>query len=113
MVTLACMTLGSEVRRRRLALGLTLEDLSERSGLSPHYLSTLETGRRDPHVSTLLAVAKALRVEPAELLGNIRVDAPAIGALFERAPAEAQEAVTTLLRLVVTRRNTAKKKRGR
>jgi hypothetical protein len=29
--------------------------------------STLENGRRDPHVSTLLAVAKALRIEPAEL----------------------------------------------
>ena len=113
MVTLACMTLGSEVRRRRLALGLTLDDLSERSGLSPHYLSTLENDRRDPHVSTLLAVAKALRVDPAELLGDVRTEKPTVGALYERAPVEAQEAVTTLLRLVVTPRSKAKKKRAR
>jgi transcriptional regulator with XRE-family HTH domain len=97
------MSLGAEIRRRRLALGLTLDDLSERSGLSPHYLSTLENDRRDPHVSTLYAVAKGLRVAPAELLGVTHsADArPTIGALYERAPAEARAAVTTLLRLVV------------
>lgn len=113
MVTLACMSLGSEVRRRRLALGLTLDDLSERARLSPHYLSTLENDRRDPHVSTLLAVAKALRVDPAELLGVARVDEPAVGALYELAPAEAKEAMKTLLRLIVKPRSKAKKKRGR
>jgi transcriptional regulator with XRE-family HTH domain len=98
------MSLGSEVRRRRLALGLTLDELSERSGLSPHYLSTLENNQRDPHVSTLLAVAKALRTEPAELLGEA-ADAgalPSLGALYERAPAEAREALRTLLQLIVT-----------
>jgi transcriptional regulator with XRE-family HTH domain len=101
-VTLAGMSLGSEIRRRRLALGLTLDDLSERSGLSPHYLSTLENDRRDPHVSTLYAVAKGLRVAPAELLGPQPADArPTVGALYELAPAEARAAVTTLLRLVV------------
>jgi len=113
MVTLACMTLGSEVRRRRLALGLTLDDLSERSRLSPHYLSTLENDRRDPHVSTLLAVAKALRVDPADLLGVARGDVPAVGALYECAPAEAKEAMETLLRLIVKPRGKAKKKRAR
>jgi transcriptional regulator with XRE-family HTH domain len=97
------MSLGSEIRRRRLALGLTLDDLSERSGLSPHYLSTLENDRRDPHVSTLVAVAKGLRVAAAELLAAVQpAEArPTIGALYERAPPEARAAVTTLLRLVV------------
>jgi transcriptional regulator with XRE-family HTH domain len=113
MVTLACMTLGSEVRRRRLALGLTLDDLSERAGLSPHYLSTLERDRRDPHVSTLLAVAKALRVKPADLLGDADAERPTAGALYERAPAEAQEAMATLLRLIVASRGKPKKKRAR
>ena len=54
-------------------------------------------------VSALRAVAKGLRVAPAELLGSAQsADAgPTIGALYERAPAEARAAVTTLLRLVV------------
>jgi transcriptional regulator with XRE-family HTH domain len=108
------MSLGSEIRRRRLALGLTLDDLSERSGLSPHYLSTLENDRRDPHLSTLIAVAKGLRVAPAELLDRPpSTDArPSIGALYERAPSEARVAVMTLLRLVVapSRRRTKRAK---
>ncbi|MGH7297281.1 MAG: helix-turn-helix domain-containing protein [Polyangiaceae bacterium] len=110
------MSLGSEIRRRRLALGLTLDDLSERSGLSPHYLSTLENDRRDPHLSTLLAVAKGLRVAPAELLGGTQATdtRPTIGALYERAPAEARTAVTTLLRLVVApSRRPAKRTKAR
>jgi transcriptional regulator with XRE-family HTH domain len=106
VVTLACMTLGSEVRRRRLALGLTLDDLSERSGLSPHYLSTLENDRRDPHLSTLLAVAKALRVPASELLASAQPTEakPEAGALYERAPSEARQAIATLLRLIVAPR---------
>jgi XRE family transcriptional regulator, fatty acid utilization regulator len=107
------MSLGAEVRRRRLALGLTLDDLAERSGLSPHYLSTLENDRRDPRVSTLVAIAKALRLEPAELLGKGHVEEPAAGALFDGAPPAAKEAVTTLVRLIVAGRSTAKKKRRR
>jgi transcriptional regulator with XRE-family HTH domain len=97
-----------------LALGLTLNDLSERSGLSPHYLSTLENDRRDPRVSTLLSVAKALRVAPAELLGTVHAgnDAPALGALFERAPSEVREAIAVLLQLIVAPgRRTAPRRR--
>lgn len=115
MVTLACMSLGSEVRRRRLALGLTLDDLAERSGLSPHYLSTLENDRRDPHVSTLVAVAKALRVAPADLLGNASPTdvTPRVTALFERLPPEAREAVRTLLGFIAAppRRRTSTRAR--
>jgi transcriptional regulator with XRE-family HTH domain len=109
------MSLGDEIRTRREALGLTLDGLAQRSGLSPHYLSTLENNKRDPHVSTLLAVAKALRVAPGELLGTSQSGAelsPTLGALYERAPVEAQEAVTTLLRLAVgLRRRAPNKKR--
>lgn len=111
------MNLGVEVRRRRKALGLTLDDLSERSGLSPHYLSTLENGHRDPHLSTIVAVAKALRVAPAELLAGIAsAEAePRMSALFERAPAEAREAILTILRIVAAatprRRRAPPKKR--
>jgi transcriptional regulator with XRE-family HTH domain len=98
------MKIGVEVRRRRQALGLTLDDLAERSGLSPHYLSTLEDGHRDPRLSTIQAVAKALRVPAAELVGEGAgaPDLPGIGPLFERVPVEAREAILTLLRLLVT-----------
>lgn len=111
-VASAPMTLGSEVRRRRLALGLTQEALAERSGLSPHHLSTLENDHRDPRVSTLIAVANALRVCPGSLLDGSRTGArePTFAALFESAPPEAQKAIVALLTLAVSSRRQRKKK---
>jgi hypothetical protein len=74
----------------------------------------LENGRRDPHLSTIAAVAKGLRVAPSELLVSEALDTSrTIGAVFERAPPEAQAAVMTLLRLVVspTPKRASKRKR--
>ena len=38
-------TLGQKIRKRRRRLGLTLEDLAVRAGISKPYLSLIETGR--------------------------------------------------------------------
>ena len=65
------MALGREVHRRRGALGLTLEQLAERSGLSPNYIGTVENGQRDPSLTTVLALAKGLGISPGQLLGGV------------------------------------------
>jgi transcriptional regulator with XRE-family HTH domain len=95
------MSLGDEVRKQRHAQKLTLENLSERSGLTPHYLSTVETGKRDPSVSTLLKLARALGVPPGDLLEAPRAvssHALTVGRLFDAAPAEVQQGVFMILR---------------
>ncbi len=107
------MSFGAEVRQRRLALGMTLDDLAERSGLSAHYLSTVENDHRDPRVSTVLALAGALKATPGELLDpGTAPSQPTVTALYEQAPKEAQQAVRTLLELAVAagRRSKTKKK---
>jgi transcriptional regulator with XRE-family HTH domain len=101
------MSLGREVRRRRAALDLTLEQLAERSGLSPHYLSTVETEKRDPSVSTVISIAKALGCPPGELLGGVRDLSAAgheAGRLFDGAPPEVQDGVLRILRATARRR---------
>ena len=101
------MDFGKEVRRRREALGLTIEQLAERAGLTPNYVGTVETGRRDPSLSTVLALAKGLRIQPAELFGGLEALSPAAieaGRLFEAASPEVQDAVLRLLRAVTRRR---------
>jgi transcriptional regulator with XRE-family HTH domain len=98
---------GPEVRRRRKALGLTLEELAERAGLTPNYLGTVETGKRDPSLSTVYGVAKGLRVPPADLFAGSASIGPAgveAGRLFESAPPDVQEAVLVVLRAVARRR---------
>jgi transcriptional regulator with XRE-family HTH domain len=101
------MDFGREVRRRREALGLTLEQLAESSELTPNYIGTIENGKRDPSLSTVLALARGLRVPPAELFGGFEDLTPAAteaGRLFDAAPPEVQEAVLQILRAVTRKR---------
>jgi transcriptional regulator with XRE-family HTH domain len=101
------VTLGAEVRRRRKARGWTLEQLAERADLTAHYLSTLETGGRDPSVSTVQQLAKALGCAPGELLGGVPGISPAAfetARLFDAAPAEVQEGVAKILKATAKKR---------
>jgi transcriptional regulator with XRE-family HTH domain len=56
-----------ELRRRS---GLTLEAAAQRAGLSPAHLSRLETGRRQPSLPMLLALARIYGTTVSELLGE-------------------------------------------
>jgi transcriptional regulator with XRE-family HTH domain len=59
------MDFGKVVSRRHETFGFTLEQLVERAELTPNYVGTVETGKRDPSLSTVLALAKGLHVPPA------------------------------------------------
>jgi transcriptional regulator with XRE-family HTH domain len=61
---------GARLRGARRRLGLTLKDLSDRSGSSIAYLSDLERGLlKNPTLETLTGLASALGVSLNELLG--------------------------------------------
>lgn len=62
------LLVGRNVRRLRLAKGLTQEGFSEATGFTQSYLSSLEGGRRNPTVVTLHELAQALDVEPYLLI---------------------------------------------
>ncbi len=47
---------------------LTVAELAVRAGVSRSYLSKIETGRREPTLSTVKALAAALGVDPADLI---------------------------------------------
>lgn len=103
------MEFGKEVRRRREAQGLTLEALAERASLTPNYIGGIEMGKRDPSLSTVISLARGLRVSPGDLLGGVKDLSPAAveaGRLFETAPADVQDAVLRLLRAVSVRKRT-------
>lgn len=92
---------GQEVRRRRSALNLTLEGLAERCGLTPNYIGSVELGRRDPGLSTVVSLAQALEATPGELLGSVpKLSSTGVEAarLFEGVPHEVQSGVLSILR---------------
>lgn len=64
-----CMAdLGTNLREARERLGLTQEQVAERSGVHATEVSRIESGKRDPQVSTLRRLAKAVELKPGRLL---------------------------------------------
>jgi transcriptional regulator with XRE-family HTH domain len=61
-------TLGINLREARKKLGLTQEEVARRSGVHSTEVSRIEGGKRDPKVSTLERLAKAVEVNPGRLL---------------------------------------------
>ncbi|MDO9713246.1 helix-turn-helix domain-containing protein [Paracraurococcus lichenis] len=59
---------GTNLIRLRKAAGLTQDELAAKSGISQSNISSLEHGTLDPRLSTVLALAKALKVPPLILL---------------------------------------------
>src|SRR6266566_2478676 len=63
-------TLGVQLRRKRLLLGLTLDELAGRTQISKPYLSLIETGRvmNPPSDEKLRRLEQALAFKAGELL---------------------------------------------
>lgn len=62
------MTFARRLQQTREAKGLSLYRLAKDTGLSMQGVCNLELDNADPRLSTIIKVAQALGVEPAELL---------------------------------------------
>lgn len=59
--------MANQIRKIRKANEITLEDLSELTGISPTHLQRMETGQRGLSLENVIKIAKALSVEPIDL----------------------------------------------
>ena len=59
---------GANVRRIRLDRELSQEGLADEAGLHRTYVSGVERGVRNPTVTVLERIARALKVRPGQLL---------------------------------------------
>ncbi|HKB51369.1 MAG TPA: helix-turn-helix transcriptional regulator [Solirubrobacterales bacterium] len=60
--------LGANLREARERLGLTQGQVAQRSGVHSTEVSRIEAGKRDPKVSTVERLARAVEVKPGQLL---------------------------------------------
>ena len=58
---------GKKLREARLAVGLTVRQLASRAGVSPGFVSLLESGQRRPAPDALDRIAAALLLDPENL----------------------------------------------
>ena len=59
---------AQNLRRLRQDRGLTQEELAGQAGLNRNYVGMVERAENSPTVDTLEALAKALKIEPEQLL---------------------------------------------
>ena len=64
--------LARNIRDQRKRTNLTQEQLAFACDVHPTEISRLERNVRDPRFTTIVRVARALKVRPADLLDGIR-----------------------------------------
>jgi transcriptional regulator with XRE-family HTH domain len=62
--------LGLNVRRHRLAAGLSQEAVAVRMGVDRAFISSIERGQQNVTLLTLREIAEALKAQPSELLAE-------------------------------------------
>ena len=111
--------LGKILKQQRLAVSLTLQELSDASGVSPSHIGRVERGNRFPSAAILRRIAKPLGFEENELFtlagylsprppmmaeqepvySGRRLD-PHVARILAQEPLEIQQAVVGILTIV-------------
>jgi transcriptional regulator with XRE-family HTH domain len=60
--------IGDNLKRQRIRKALTQEELARRAELTTASVARIERNETEPRMSTLRKLAKALKVDPAELV---------------------------------------------
>jgi transcriptional regulator with XRE-family HTH domain len=63
--------LGATIRKQRLALGLSQEQLAERADLHWTYIGGIERGERNVSLLNIVKIARALKITPSRLLLDV------------------------------------------
>jgi transcriptional regulator with XRE-family HTH domain len=66
----AVVYIGDRLKTLRIRRALTQQELADRAGVSSNALNRIELNKAEPHMSTLRKLAKALDVNPTELVGE-------------------------------------------
>ena len=77
---------GTNLRRCRLAAGLSQEEVAARMGVDRAHVSSMERGLQNVTLMTLSLVAQALKIDPAVLMAPISEIAPRPTAARKVAP---------------------------
>ena len=63
--------LARELRKARLAAGLTQEKLAAKANVSREYVNYIERGKRQPTVGMFVRLCKAMGLHPPDVLESI------------------------------------------
>jgi transcriptional regulator with XRE-family HTH domain len=65
------LAFGRTLRRIRRERDLSQEALAARAGFHPNHISDIERANKDPRLTTVLQLARALDLSPEDLIGAL------------------------------------------
>jgi len=68
---LLLLAAAAEIKARRTKIRISQEELAHRAGVHRSYIARLEVANTQPTLATLLRLADALEIEPADLVAGI------------------------------------------
>ena len=98
--------IGARIKEIRTKKGITQEQLSERMEINPKYLSSIERGKENPTLNTLIRLSKSLGVDLSEIFRFIQIEDPTerknlIISLLEKADSEQLKLIFKILSAIV------------
>ena len=67
---------GAKIRDIRTGKRMTQEQLAEKMNINPKYLSSIERGKENPTLNTLIRLAESLDVDLGEVFRNLEMEDP-------------------------------------
>ena len=98
--------IGARIKEIRTKKGITQEGLSERMEINPKYLSSIERGKENPTLNTLIKLSESLEVDLGEIFSFIEAEDPdkrksQIISLLDEADSEQLKLVFKVLSVVI------------
>lgn len=98
--------IGARLKGIRSSKSMTQEQLSEMVGINPKYLSSIERGKENPTLNTVLNLAEKLDVGLDEMFSGIEVEDPKnrralIDSLLDKADDEQLKLAYRILSVII------------
>lgn len=98
--------IGSRIKSIRTKKQLTQENLAERMNINPKYLSSIERGKENPTLNTMILMAEALEVDISEIfkftqIEDFKLRKPLLTKLLEEADSEQLKVAYKVLSVII------------
>ena len=98
--------IGARIKEIRTKKGITQEGLSERMGINPKYLSSIERGKENPTLNTFIKLSESLEVDLGEIFSFVQIEDPAkrksfICSLLDEADSEQLKIIFKIISAII------------
>ena len=98
--------IGARIKEIRTRKGLSQEKLSEKMGINPKYLSSIERGKENPTLNTFIKLAESLEVDLGEIFTSLQIEdasrrMPLVKSLLKEADSEQLKVALKVLSAII------------